>query len=733
MEKMRKKRVFMLLFIAGLLTLPYASAHFDPPDSPAIMVTVWLLGVATTEDMDDGVNGYTDITGTYKVSQTNHESSAGDLGLILYDWDTLKGRIGYIKKRPLYSHRECTPMNDVTVSFNLEESNSMFANGKIGSGSIKVTKPGRYTVNAGKGKVLIEVTVTKTPIASEECSYFEDQPEGYASSIVTSSGGYVYDWQLANMINMWIANRTGYANMVFIFNQCFGGGMIDDLKEKLKGTGDAAFMSASKHNKPSWGIGDDYNPSRWPEMVKKGFIRPEDYYPKEVGEELAKTGKEAPTMKEVAKRAEQEDLLGPYGSDFRERPQYTSIGNGDGIMIGKKADGSAVKSKHAILFAGDANQKRHWNNMDRMYKALKKQGFSDGDIIALAGNGKTMSNGTNAPSYIDGPGTKKALYEAIVNISKKMNKDEQLIFWVSDHGNRERIERAVLLDLIDPVTEPVPPKKTARRPGQVTWDLDEDFLKAMELDPDNQPYVSVLVEATPEIMEFGEYVLKNIELYINKNELNISLIEPITAYDTDPDLDAFELVFPVDEELLGEENLIEVGWGGNPEEFIKYRIIGLIISTGGINELEAEFEELKEPEEEKTLFELLEEYVPTYNENVDNLPDIVKRIAGNERIDLEITLENGSRLNIGVVTEGGRIVEFSKGRPLEPTLKVWTNEGVVRNIINSETPGDTGLYYLKRGEIKYSGVGFGRSIRILTVKIVIRIYRFVEVIGDIVG
>jgi len=730
---MMVRRGLLLTILVGLMMVaPLAGAHFDPPGPPAIQVSVYLLGVALTEDMDDGWNGYADIVGSYKVEHKGHESKDGKITMIYYDWDTLKGKMGYIPKRLLYSHKECSPMNEITLEVSLEEYNTVFANGEIGSGSMKITKPGKYIINSGKGKVLIEVKVTPAVLDSENCSYFYDQPESYASSIVTSSGGYVYDWELANMIKMWIANRTGYANMVFIFNQCFGGGMIDDLKEKLKGTGDAAFLGASRHDEPSWGLKDGYDPNTSPKIKGKGFEKPEGFYPKEVGEELEKTGKDAPTMKEIARKAEREDIKGPYGlwkKDI-ERPQYTSIGRGDDVKIGKRADGTDVKSKHAILFAGDADSKRHWNNLDRAYKALKKHGFTDANIIVLAGNGKTMPNGANVPGYVDGPGTKKALYEAIVNVSKKMNKDEQLIFWVSDHGNRERIDLAVLKEILDPVKMPIPPRKTAKKPGQVSWDLDDKFLKAMALDPNNQPYVSILVEATPEVIEYGESLFKNIALYVNGERLELAFAEPIIAYDEEPDLDAFELVYPTDEAVLRGENLIEVGWGGNPEEFMKYRIVGLIISTGGINELTPEVIELPY---EKTLFELLKEYVPIYNENADTLPEFIKRIAGNERIDLEIALENGSLLNIGVVTEGGRIVEFSKGKITEPTMRAWTSEDVARRVISSEDPVSTGVNALKMGEIRYSGVGFRRTLGVFAVKVVIKVYRVVEIIGDLFG
>ncbi|WP_258083761.1 hypothetical protein [Thermococcus thermotolerans] len=723
----------MVVVLATLVIVaPFVEADFDPPGQPAVQVNVYFIGMSLSEDMDDGANGYADIIGTYKVTHSGHSTKDGKIDMFYYDWDTLKGQNGYIKKRLLYSHKECSPLKPITVEVSMEEHNTIFSNTQLGSGSITVTKPGVYEIKLDKGKALIEVKVTPAVLYSEKCSYFYDQPSSYASSLVSSSGGYIYDWQLANMINMWIANRTGYANMVFIFNQCFGGGMIDDLKEKLKGTGDAAFLSASKHDEPAWGLADGYTPASWPEMGKRGFKKPEGYYPKEVGEELARTGKDAPTMKEIAKRAEQQDSRGPYGLGFKETPQYTSIGNGDSIKIGKKADGSDVASKHAILFAGDANRRRHWNNLQRMYDALKKQGFTDGDIIVLAGDGKTTPWGSSVPNYVDGLGTKKALYEAIVNVSKKMNKNEQLVFWVSDHGNRERIELSMLKDIVDPVKIPVPPKKTAKSPEQISWDLDEEFLEVLRMSPDNQPYVSILVEATPEVMEYGEKMFGNVVLYVNGKRLELAFVEPIIAYDGEPDLDAFELVYYVDEGILGEENLVEVGWSGDPEMFIKYSITGLMISTGGVNEFEYPGDE-DVPRYEPTLFDRLRDYVDVYNENLEEMPGFIGMLAGNERIALEIALDNGSVLNIGIVTSDGRITEFSEGKLEDPTLRVWTDESTVNAILDSDDPAGSAFYALKRGHIRYSGVGTIKKLRVAGVKVIVRIYRIAEVIGDIVG
>ncbi|RLI82137.1 hypothetical protein DRP07_05800 [Archaeoglobales archaeon] len=708
------KAVFLAL--AALLFFPtIAEAYYDPPGPPAIEVRVYIDGILLQESMDDGYNGAADIKIDYKVIQRNQEVSKGSRE-VYYDWDVYKGGFMPLSRKILvYTQRECWPMKEVTLKLNLKET-GVFLDKAIGENAVTLNHAGEAFVNVGKVNVSVEVEIVPIGAASEKCSWFYDQPNDYASSIVTHSGGYIYDWQLANMIKMWIVDK-GYANMIFIFSQCFGGGMIDDLKDKLDGTGDAAFLSASKHDESAYGLGDSYNPDFSPELKKRGFTKPETYYPKEVSEELEKS--EKPTIKEIARMTEKEDANGPYGiyKEDIEHPQYTSIGRGDDIRIGKKTDGSDVASKHAILFAGDANALRHWNNIDRMYKALRKQGFTDEDIIVLAGDGKKRSDGSDAPAYVDGPGTKKALYEAIQNVSKKMNKNEQFVFWVSDHGNNERYEATLNKAIKDPVREPIPPKKTAKN-GKLTWDLNSDFLKAMARDPENEPYVSIIVEPPAQAEEISFF--ENVELYLNGEELSLELIEPIVAYDDNPDLDGYELVYPTDERLLKSDNLIEIGWGGSVEKFKEYEVLALQISTGGITEAVADLNE-SEISEEPTLYELLVEKKDEYNENVNAVPGMIKSIIGNERINIEIACEDGT-LIVGAATENAYVTEFAKSGISDPTIRAWTTEKVVREVVESKDFVNAVMNAIKSGDIKYEGVGFVKSLKINIMRSLMGLY-----------
>ena len=347
------------------------------------------------------------------------------------------------------------------------------------------------------------IVVNLLCFCSSHANEFNDQSDQYASSLCTNSGGYIYDWQLANMIKMWVAD-SGYANMIFVFNQCFAGGMMDDLTEKL--SGDVALMGAARHNESSIGLSDTFVADNSTE--DKGFSRPEDYYAKEVGEELSQTGNNAPTAKQIAQNAASQDLAREGGTYINgsarpatssEHPQYTSVGNGDNIKIGKKSDGvSDVASKHAILFAGHSNGMRHWNDVDRAYKALKdKQGFSADNICVLsgAGPGGKRPDGSNIPAYVDGSGTKKDLFDAIKALKDKMNPNEQFIFWASDHGNRERTAKALDKAITDPIKQTVPPPPAITVTSDPNmWDLDDSFLQTIRTDPNNVPFVSLIID-----------------------------------------------------------------------------------------------------------------------------------------------------------------------------------------------------------------------------------------------
>ncbi len=749
----------LIIVFSMICLIQTVSAVYDPPGPPAVEVRVYLAGFTPLEDMDDGANGKTEIKIDYLVSPQPISRQLGRLDYLYFtfDYDSIKGE-GYFYDDSgnqvyylLYKTKECYPISKFNLKFEAEEVDSppINENDKIGSSSVNIDKPGEYKILI-PGKIQFKIKVVAVPIKEDydKCSYFFDQPDTKSSSIVTKSGGYIYDWQLANMIKMWIGKK-GFANMLFIFQQCFGGGMADDLIEMLDG--DVAILSAAKHDEVAWGYTGEVNP-----------------YTKEVIKGL----KEDATAKEIARNAEKNDKEGPYSSNTydertrkdKEHPQYVSDRRGDNIKLGKKADGSSVKSRHAIIFSGDT-ENRHWKNIKEVYDTLKSKGFTDENIVVLADSGKTPAH-----PYVDGPGTKKALWDAIKALSQKMNKDEQLVFYVTDHGNLEKKEDALNKAKNDPVKEPIPPKVTAVNES-IKWFLDQWFLDIIREAKGNTPYISIIVEPPEEIMYNEDRVdefLSYVSLYLNNEALKKDLIEPIFAYDDNPDLDGYEIRYPIlDEELLKNSNLIEIEYS-NPEFFQPFKINMLMISTGSIPEFLITNESINKrdtvnyieiPKEvslifdvsgkhtfyegdylsedllyellsELDLFMLMVEKKDWYNNHTDLVPGFIKTLVGNARINLEIDMNDGSKLKTYIVTENGYITEFERGQLNDATIKAKTKEEVVRRIIDSYDPIKETENALRSGEINYSGIGFINTVKVEIAKIVFKIYFF---LSDFVG
>ncbi|MBE8539724.1 C13 family peptidase [Geoglobus acetivorans] len=747
--------VFFALSLAGVV-----DAEYDPPGPPAVEVRVWLLSFTPLDNFDDGWNGKSDIRFEAFGSAKDGESY---YTYFEYDHDSLSGKVTPKNKEGkdvmniLYKVRECWPVDlEVEIRATDVDNPPVDPDDDLGSVKFKVDKTLNkkfYSVII-PGKFLVKVYVEAVPVRedSDRCSYFFDQSDTKSSSIVTKSGANIYDFELANMLKMWIADR-GFANMLIFFQQCFGGGMTDDILEKIDG--DIAITSAAKHDEVAYG----YNETNVGVKV--------DPFSREVMSGL-KSGKSA---KEIARDVERNDDYGVYGvkrysgdvQKSREHTQYKSEGDGDKVRLGKNADGSGVKSKHAIVFAGDPDDTYDWTEVKGFVDMLKGQGFSDEDIVVLAGSGMSA-----AKPYVDGAGTKQALWNALKDLSGKMNKDEQLVVFVTDHGNLEKTEKALDLLIRDPVRQPIPVKNEALGNEDV-WVLDEDFLEILNVTDNNVPYISLMILPPADIIEENQTseFLGNVTLHLNELDLDPEIIEPVYALDESPDLDAFEVVFPVyDEGILGRENVIELSFD-QPEMFKPFLIEMLIISTGSIPriidagepvveepplpelvlELTPVFDvvngtlilsdspvltedEISELIASGDLFVLMEKKKDWYNNNTNLVPGFIKDWLGNTRVNVEILMDDGSVMDIYMVVENAYINEFEKGKLSDASAKASLSEETVRRIINSDDPVAEVQKAYSDGDIQYSGVGFVESIKVEVVKVIVKIY---FIISDLLG
>jgi hypothetical protein len=129
-------------------------------------------------------------------------------------------------------------------------------------------------------------------------------------------------------------------------------------------------------------------------------------------------------------------------------------------------------------------------------------------------------------------------------------------------------------------------------------------------------------------------------------------------------------------------------------------------------------------EKESDLFEDLKQQVDIYNQNVDEIP-FVKSLIGEERINCEIYLDDETMLTIGIKTdEDAKVISLEKGEISDPTVKAYTTENTVCNIMNSKDPVSAFQDALNSGKIKFEGVGLGNKIKLRTMDIAIKLYGF---------
>lgn len=431
---------------------------------------------------------------------------------------------------------------------------------------------------------LFAVCLAALPTAAGEPT-FVDQPDTMSSSISMYYTNSVYDWELANMVKMWIAD-AGCDNMLFFFNQCHGGGLIDDLTATLGDAGDIALMAAAKHDEPAWMLDDTWTPSD--ESTAMGFDQPRSYYSYALGQQLARGGSDAPAAHEMAVNAEANDLAAEGKKDWNgtkrttkvEHPQAEFVGEGRDLKIGRNADGTKVTNTYVIMFAGEPDAATV-NDVDQAYKAFTDgQNIPKENITVLMGQGpeKNLPTGQKPPDYVSDYGARDDLFDAIKALGSKVGPNTQFIFWVNGHGDNDKTTLYLDRAIADPIKVPVPARPAASGEAEDTnIALDPDFLDAVRGNQAGNPYIGLFVDT-----QFNPDHANDLTLDLNGESLTPQSVLDVHALDDQPDLDGYQILFPMpDVNVLQLDNTLDVGWQ-NPDTFTPYTLFGFQISTGSV-------------------------------------------------------------------------------------------------------------------------------------------------------
>lgn len=82
-----------------------------------------------------------------------------------------------------------------------------------------------------------------------------------------------------------------------------------------------------------------------------------------------------------------------------------------------------------------------------------------------------------------------------------------------------------------------------------------------------------------------------------------------------------------------------------------------------------------------------------------------------ERMNWEITRDDGIPFQIAVVIENGYIVEFYEGKVKDPSINAYTSEETIRSLLNEKNSQSIRDAW-NNGDIRIEGVGIGNAIRI---------------------
>jgi len=111
-------------------------------------------------------------------------------------------------------------------------------------------------------------------------------------------------------------------------------------------------------------------------------------------------------------------------------------------------------------------------------------------------------------------------------------------------------------------------------------------------------------------------------------------------------------------------------------------------------------------------FELIQQGVEVYNASMENAPDMVKRLLGDEKIVINVIKGNDTILAAGLYMENALVVDTVEGEIDSPTVVIKGKEDAITRILDAEDPVEVFLQALNNDEISITGKTFKAKFKI---------------------
>jgi hypothetical protein len=115
----------------------------------------------------------------------------------------------------------------------------------------------------------------------------------------------------------------------------------------------------------------------------------------------------------------------------------------------------------------------------------------------------------------------------------------------------------------------------------------------------------------------------------------------------------------------------------------------------------------------------VQNYVDQYNQRIDDAPELVKSLLtgllGNEKIDVNISMNDGSVFSVGFETKDARITKTDAFGAQNPTIIVAVTEGAIERIKGSNDPVAAFQAEMSYGQVNIEGTNLVTKLKLSAV------------------
>ncbi len=111
-------------------------------------------------------------------------------------------------------------------------------------------------------------------------------------------------------------------------------------------------------------------------------------------------------------------------------------------------------------------------------------------------------------------------------------------------------------------------------------------------------------------------------------------------------------------------------------------------------------------------FDDIQHGVDIYNSGVENAPEVVKALLGDERVQIDISRANETALMAGLETKNAVIVSTIEGEIEDPTIVVEAEQDAIDRVYGSDDPVTAFQQAQDQGEITIRGTTFTAKLKV---------------------